>query len=44
MLNKVKIEEVIIEVSLIATKGFYNKSDKVNKGRANNKRRLVKTI
>ena len=33
MLNKVNKEEVIVEVSLIAIKDFYDKSDKVSNER-----------
>ena len=39
IVNKV---EVIIEVSLIAIKGFYNESDKISERRMSDKRRLVK--
>ena len=40
IVNKV---EVIVEVSLIATKGFFDESDKISKKRTSNKRRLIKT-
>ena len=33
MLNKVNKKEVIVEASLIATKGFHDKSDEISKKR-----------
>ena len=35
---------MIVKVSLIATKDFRNKSDKISEKRTSDKRRLVKTM